>query len=426
MMNKSSNNHILVLDGLRFFAALSVMLAHYTFWVIGDQGITNNISLFLGALPGIGMPLFFVLSGFVIHWNYHELVERPQGIKKYLVARFARLYPLYLTVLLIEFVIGFHLHRGSAAFAGSRWALFFALPYYLTLTQDWIFGVIGQNNLIYQYHMATAVSWSISLEFFFYLAYLFFVKRVNKITKVSTPLILILLLQIAVIFYLILCSKYTASINKAALAGFGEYATTTKGYQDSLLRWLNYFNPWVNLPAFIFGVCVAKICLLQQTKSLASIEKKWGGWFTGISILVLFISYYLTYFIYTSLFNNFVGRAGSLLYTPLIVLLIYCLVRYQDTWLNKIISCRLFVKLGLASYSIYLLHAFFGWYPRDFYYLGLNPWLLYVLAIISVLVISYFSYLLFERPAQMLIRRQLLGREKTESSGDMQTVYAVK
>src|SRR5262245_44696572 len=118
-MNKPSKNHLLALDGLRFFAALTVMLAHYTHWVIEDQGINNYFSYFLGTLAAIGMPLFFVLSGFVIHCNYHELVQRPDGIKKYFVARFSRLYPLYITLLVIEFVIGFHLHRGSAAFAGD-------------------------------------------------------------------------------------------------------------------------------------------------------------------------------------------------------------------------------------------------------------------------------------------------------------------
>ena len=44
------------------------------------------------------MTLFFVLSGFVIHYNYAGLVTggRLRGIGAFLWARFARLYPLFL------------------------------------------------------------------------------------------------------------------------------------------------------------------------------------------------------------------------------------------------------------------------------------------------------------------------------------------
>jgi peptidoglycan/LPS O-acetylase OafA/YrhL len=50
------------------------------------------------------MTLFFVLSGFIIHYDYSEQITKYhwRGIVSFLIARFARLYPLYIgSVLLV-------------------------------------------------------------------------------------------------------------------------------------------------------------------------------------------------------------------------------------------------------------------------------------------------------------------------------------
>ena len=50
------------------------------------------------------MPLFFVLSGFVIHYNYAQPVHAQplRGTYNFFVARFARLYPMYFVVLFAD------------------------------------------------------------------------------------------------------------------------------------------------------------------------------------------------------------------------------------------------------------------------------------------------------------------------------------
>jgi peptidoglycan/LPS O-acetylase OafA/YrhL len=421
MRRQFSNNHLPVLDGLRFFAAFTVILSHYTNWVIIDQGVTNHLSFILGPLSGLGMPLFFVLSGFVIHYNYHHLLTQRNGIKKYLISRFARLYPLYIAILIIEFVTSFHFNRGSTAYAGSRWGMFLALPYYITLTQDWLYGVIGRNNLIYQYYMATGVAWSISLEFFFYLSYLFFFRRVNQLKNISIQVMLIIILHAIVIIYLLVCNHFSNFIDKVALVSFGPYATMQQGYQDSLLRWLLYFCPWVNLPAFIFGVLTANIYLLQKNKSLSKFEEKFGGWLIILSTMSI-ILVYSAFYLYLSYFYSFIGKTASVLYAPLFVPVIYCFVRYRESIFSKWISCRLFVQLGGASYSIYLLHAFLGRCPRDYYYLGLDPWILYVISIISVLSISRLSYLFYEIPLQRLVRNKLMAKFDEQIYGPIREI----
>ena len=90
------------LTGLRFVAAGTVVFAHaFQKFLPLPQSLSGDPPwwyLLPANLSGIGMPLFFVLSGFVIHYNYSAPLqeERVRGTFNFLVARFARIYPLYI------------------------------------------------------------------------------------------------------------------------------------------------------------------------------------------------------------------------------------------------------------------------------------------------------------------------------------------
>ena len=78
------------LTGLRFIAAFTVLAGHAADSLLQFAGEHPDWCHYIAALPGIGMPLFFVLSGFVIHYNYHRsIVEAPaRGTINFFVARF--------------------------------------------------------------------------------------------------------------------------------------------------------------------------------------------------------------------------------------------------------------------------------------------------------------------------------------------------
>jgi hypothetical protein len=60
------------LTGLRFFAAFFILISHAAAWTSPFIG-SNTLSRF-GGIPSLyAMTLFFVLSGFVIHYNYGKL-----------------------------------------------------------------------------------------------------------------------------------------------------------------------------------------------------------------------------------------------------------------------------------------------------------------------------------------------------------------
>src|SRR5262245_41939329 len=102
------------LTGLRFFAAFFILFAHATDWLAQFQD--SEVREHLRVVSIYGMPLFFVLSGFVIHYNYGRLFSsKPlgQAVSEFAVARFARLFPLYFFMLIVSILADNFLVRMS-------------------------------------------------------------------------------------------------------------------------------------------------------------------------------------------------------------------------------------------------------------------------------------------------------------------------
>lgn len=141
------------LTGLRAVAAYSVLLAHVSqaAYRIGLKPVSTMFSDAWVQVAHFGMSLFFVLSGFVIFYNYEESFRRSfiGALGPFFTARFARLYPLYLLV-----IISAAGPLGASRLAGHP----IVLAAYATMTQSW-------------FNMEGAVfppAWSISTEWFFY------------------------------------------------------------------------------------------------------------------------------------------------------------------------------------------------------------------------------------------------------------------
>lgn len=144
------------LTALRFMAALWVVF--YTFWPNLDVGFLPN----LAAKGYLGVELFFVLSGFILsHVYLNAFAEKRFSYRGFLWARIARVYPLHLFTLLGVMALGL----GAVAVGMSiddsvlSWK---TLPAHLLMLHAWGFaGEAGWNH----------PSWSISAEWFAYLAF---------------------------------------------------------------------------------------------------------------------------------------------------------------------------------------------------------------------------------------------------------------
>jgi peptidoglycan/LPS O-acetylase OafA/YrhL len=389
----ATHQRVPALDGLRFVAAIMVAASHYINSIVDIQRPIGEVTALITTLSGFGMTLFFVLSGFVIHWNYRTAWQERYGLVNFAVARLSRLYPLYIVVFTLSLVFTFRF--GSTCKSETWWTLLAALPFYLTLTQDWVYAVVCDNSLIYQYRAAASVTWSISAEVLFYGLYVLALPFISRL-HVNRIVALAGILYLGAVLFFFICSVYAQQIENIAVSTFGQVATVQYGYNDSLLRWLLYFNPLVRFAEFACGVAVASMVITREPRS--------GTWLATFAVFIA-VAVHFSLYAWLTTYSNFIGRTASSLYAPLIAALILAVALYPMSHVSRLLASSWAVKLGEASYSIYLLHAFYPGIARRWQHIAPEPWLLLAVGLTAVLIISRFSYVYFERPIQRLIRR---------------------
>jgi peptidoglycan/LPS O-acetylase OafA/YrhL len=145
------------LTSLRFFAALYVVLFHYTAFFDENGPRAGFIDLGFS-----GVTFFFVLSGFILAYNYSATdFSDAANVRRYCVARFARIYPLYAFSLIVSlpFFIKWLLRHGAGHVNYLETVSLVLAPLGL---QSWVPGTACALN---------CPSWSISTELFFYFAF---------------------------------------------------------------------------------------------------------------------------------------------------------------------------------------------------------------------------------------------------------------
>jgi peptidoglycan/LPS O-acetylase OafA/YrhL len=155
---RSSPRHVGALDGFRGIAALGVAVSHVWLFVRGD-GTAPDSRLLTGVLGEgrLGMPLFFVLSGFLIFRPFAAAAidGRPQPRPvPYAVRRLARIVPAYWLVMIVAAVLLAHL-------AHPLQQPLSALPSFLLFLQNYDPATHGGLN---------PPTWSVGVEMSFYLA----------------------------------------------------------------------------------------------------------------------------------------------------------------------------------------------------------------------------------------------------------------
>ena len=267
------------LTGLRFYAAFFVLIAHGCAALLAVHETPDGAIYWIRQASGFGMTLFFVLSGFVIHYNYADLVTGAgvKGIGSYLWARFARLYPLFLLMMLIYVLVS---SRHIDYWAGHPERLnstFRALPYFIFSVQSWFYVVIDGNPLLDAIGGASPITWSISTEWFFYFLYLAFVWLVLKL---RTPLVAFLIILLWCLGWTAIASglyNRTDQINAWAVAHFGPVADVGERPQDSFVRWLLYFSPYLRLGEFVLGALAAQLYTQLRSVRVSMLENSVGA-----------------------------------------------------------------------------------------------------------------------------------------------------
>jgi peptidoglycan/LPS O-acetylase OafA/YrhL len=390
------------LTGLRFLAAFSVLISHSLSSIMGSHETPLDAIYWIRQVAGFGMTLFFVLSGFVIHYNYATLVTEGgrRGIAAFLWARFARLYPLFLLMMVVYTLLNVrHPERYSDILR--------ALPYFLLSVQSWFYVPIGDSSLINTILLA-APTWSISTEWFFYFAYPLIA---FPILRARQPSVVVGLVAFWCTLWMAFAAGVfdrTPGIDAWAVGRYGPVAGIADHQQDSFVRWLNYFSPYLRIGEFVLGALTAQLYIRLQSRKAPKWENAIGAFvFVSAAASVVLVTY-LEYDPRIGV-NIFSKLKYNFALAPSAALMMFTAARYRSA-ATSLLTSPAAIVLGEASYSIYLLHevvlglVFKTTKPimHGFAY----DLVLLLLTITTILLLSIAVYSFYEAPARKWLRQR--------------------
>lgn len=351
-----SSNRFEALTGIRAIAAMMVFGYHFRkFW-------REDIPLWL--LKPLnefhtGVTLFFVLSGFLIAYTYADKPLRSgKDYCRYLLVRLARIFPVYLLLLTAKYI--------QEGWPTSLEAM---------LNYSLLKGFSDKLNLT-----GIPQSWSLTVELTFYLlAPLIFALAKKNLFRCIVFLFLLLLLS--------------------GSAGYGWHAAGVNKYSflyDGFFLLNSTFMG--RFPEFLSGVALA--LWLKQNKTpplfLRRANTLYGGLFSMVCIVLISL---FEKNIYAHGTDHPVGLLARNVLLPLFMAqLLYGLI-IEKTVFAKILSSRLFVLLGNASYIFYLLHISYGYRVLEKIHVFPDK------NFVFLWVISIAAYLLIEKPMYERIRQ---------------------
>jgi peptidoglycan/LPS O-acetylase OafA/YrhL len=344
--------HLKALTGLRFWAAMWVVLYH--FW----PHLQAPLTPLLVQKGYLGVELFFILSGFILCHVY--LPPSEEGRFRYgpfLWARIARVYPLHLATL-----VGVGFLGAAATVAGMAidanilaWS---ALPANLLMVHAWGFApVSGWNH----------PSWSISAEWFAYLSFPAFAWLAIKLR--ARPM-----LAIAGALAL-LCGLYAFFERQMGFA-----------LTEATIRW----GALRIVPCFAYG-CAVYLCWRSGAVGRRT-PAVLGAGFSGAAVLV----------------SAAVGAPDAAIVSLFGVLILF-LASLTSTG-SRIGSGGISVWLGEISYAVYMTCVpfslvFFNAVPKLMPGIGDQmPWFIWVFSLLGTVLVAALAHHLIERPARQMLR----------------------
>lgn len=360
--NRSGVNQFVLLDFLRFTCSILVLIFHYELFMIKDDPMRKAIFTSFAS----GVDFFFILSGFVIAYNYNGRMDSFKNYIIFIQRRIARLYPLHVLTLFMA---------GSMAITASL--IGFEVSSSERYHVKYFFGQLLMVHAwgIHDRLSFNIVSWSISVEFFAYLIFPFILTMVARLPAWAGCAAS-------------LCCIGLASIIAQALGGASWHA---RSYDVGILR---------GVPLFFLGVVLWRLWLsLVQT---ARVDWIWPT--VGIMICsALLFSH-----------NNTYPLIAAFAMTILVTALYETQHQLNDGRWKEVLR-----KLGDLSYGIYMYHLLVGIgvftvATRQLGFLEGKYWVTIPLATAITLAISLYSFKYIEDPLRNYLGR--LGHKRRIST----------
>jgi peptidoglycan/LPS O-acetylase OafA/YrhL len=337
---------------------LDLMRAISIWMVLAQHGGINIPGLSPLKIGGIGVEIFFVLSGFLIGAILFKEIDKNLSLGKTLTnfwtRRWFRILPLYYLALVFKFIFIDH-------------SIGFNIVYYLLFLQNNFYGIDYFD-----------VSWSLVIEEWFYLFTPFFLLFATKILKTEKN-----------IFFSII-----AFILLVNLARLSYVLQTNVPYQG-----INSNFPF-RFDSLFLGVLLAfmkhkKWTLFQKLKSP-------GFAIVGFVLFVGYIYYYWTLSYPNQLINStLLPRTLGFLILPFTVALMVPFISSINFNQHKNILNKAFYELitytSVLTYAIYLIHTFI--FPKILNNDNIPTKLLqWSVALGLTYLVSWVVYQTFEKP----------------------------
>lgn len=341
------------LTSLRFFFALMVFGAHC-------YVVDSCFSTHFYKEGFVGVSFFFILSGFIIAYNYQrKMVERKVSRRRFWVARIARIYPLHWVTLLGVAVVGNLLNptgweEGLKHFVP---ALFLLHPF------------IPRMDYFFYFD---SPSWSLGCEQLFYFLFPF----------------------LALFFYR---KRWLVGVLLACAVVVPVLMSLT---DEENIRGYWYVNPLARFPDFLVGMLLYQCYEWCRSKQLS---------FSAASLLeVGAVGLFLFFYMASADLVPKVYRYSCYYWVPIsLVLLVFSL---QKGFFSRLLSHKYLVIGGEISYSFYLIHLWvlfaYVWLAQ-IYDWHISVYISIPLIFAVTIGLSLFSYYYFEKPANRLVKRIL-------------------
>ena len=150
------------LEGVRGYAFLLVFFAHYTYPLMVHHNRWTFPFRVLVDLAWVAVPVFFVLSGFLITGILLRTRERQRFFRVFYARRAIRVFPLYYLIVLSMGLIGISLHNDMEGYWTNLFYVQNLWPAHVNLMRGiWIHGV----------QVELGHFWSLAIEEQFYLVW---------------------------------------------------------------------------------------------------------------------------------------------------------------------------------------------------------------------------------------------------------------
>jgi len=361
----AANDRIDALTGARFFAAFGILLHHFGADLVAGSPFAAR---FLDSLSSC-VSFFFVLSGFILVHAY-QATERRLSWKDFVLARLARVYPLYLIGLLVMAVPHFKYGAPYADWGPVEGWVSFGLS------------VLGLQAWIPRYaSLVNAPGWSLSAEMFFYAVFPVAAWSGRRFLF-GRPIASLALLWVGATAMGLLLEA-TVAADRSTLHDGIRFAG---------------FHPLVRLPEFLMGMSLGAL----QSRGGLSPRAASVLWVACLGILLAALVAGGGGIWQTAFHNS--------LLSPLFCGVILGLANASDP-VQRFLSLRPALLLGESSYALYILH---------FPYMVVFTSLLHrldsplpevvrlVVYLLASVAISIAVHLGIEKPSRDAIRRRFL------------------